>query len=135
MLFVVVTILGVLLGWLGLQLKWIHDRNEALRWIADFHARATAAQNGTSIPPTKGEWFSPAGAKAAWNLRIFGETGVERLDVYQDWVTPDARYSLDELKALFPEAEVQSVTSRHETSATKEWLVREEAVGGSSVEE
>lgn len=113
-LFVVMTILGVLLGWLGVQLKWIHDRREALRWIVDYRARAVAAESRNLVPPRKGEIVSPPDKKAPWSLRILGEGGVERLEVYQDWLNEDARYSLDELSSLFPEAKVESRTNRHE---------------------
>lgn len=30
-LFLVVTIVGTLVGWFGMQLKWVHDRREALQ--------------------------------------------------------------------------------------------------------
>lgn len=120
------TILGVLLGWLGVQLKWIHDRHEALRWIADYRARQLGAESGSMLPPLRGEYFANAG-KAPWNLRIFGERGVERLEVAQDWVNPDARYSVNELRSLFPESEVKAVASRPWRAAGRERMIVEEA--------
>ena len=117
-LFVVVTILSLALGWLGVQLKWIHDRHEALRWIADFRERALAAESGRVVPPMKGEWVSNAGVKAPWSLEILGETGVERLEVYQDWLNSDSQYSLDELRSLFPEAEVRAAATRPEQTGS-----------------
>jgi hypothetical protein len=128
-LFVMVTILGVVLGWLGVQLKWMHDRSEALRWIADFRARQLAAESGSVLPPMKGEWVSHASVKAPWSLEILGETGVERLEVYQGWLNSDSRYSLNELRSLFPEAEVKASAARRDqtsSNASKEWFVPKE---------
>jgi hypothetical protein len=119
-LFVVMTILGVLLGWLGVQLKWIHDRHEALRWIADYRARQLAAESGSMLPLVRGEYVSNSGSKAPWSLRIFGEKGVERFEVEQDWVNPDTGYSVSELRSLFPKSEVKAVASRPWRAAGKE---------------
>ncbi len=107
-LLVIVTISCVFLGWLGVQLRWIHERHEALRWVMPLHARQLAAQSGTSPPLRKGFYVSHAGVQAPWNLRIFGESGVERLEVDPEWLNMDAPYSLDELRSLFPEAEISS---------------------------
>jgi hypothetical protein len=105
-LFVVVTVLGASLGWLVVQLKWIQDRHEALRWIVPGYERSRAAESGSQLPPMKGFAVSLTGSKVPWSLKIFGELGVERIEVDQEWLKPDARHSLDELKLLFPEAAV-----------------------------
>ncbi len=53
-LFVGVTFLGAFLGWLGVQFKWSHDRDEALRWVHDIRARQIAAENGSPVPAVRG---------------------------------------------------------------------------------
>jgi hypothetical protein len=113
-LFVVVTMLGVLLGWLGVQLKWIQERRAALQWIVDYRARQMAAETGNIVAPERGVIVSNARTKAPWSLRMLGEGGVERLDVYQNWLKPDSPYSINELRSLFPEAEVKAVADRGE---------------------
>jgi hypothetical protein len=123
-LLVLVTILGSFLGWFGVQLRWIHDRREALRWIIDIRARQLARDSGSLVPPEKGVYVSHAGITAPWSLGILGESGVERLEVYQDWLNPDARYSLNELRVLFPEAEVIATTQRRREPRRGEWLIR-----------
>jgi len=125
-LFVVVTFLGAFLGWLGVQLKWSNDRDEALRWIRDFRARQIAAEKGSPLP-ARGYYVSHVGIKAPRSLRIFGASGVERLEVYQDCLSLEGRYSLADLRRLFPEAEVTAVTRPPprptQQGAGKEWLI------------
>ena len=104
-MFVVVTVLGAFLGWLGVQLKWIHNRREALVWIVPLRARQIAAETMGILPPHKGSYIT-ADAKAPWSLRLFGERGVERLELDRSFLTPDTGYSLEAFSQLFPEAEV-----------------------------
>ena len=106
-MFVLVAVLGSLLGWLGVQLKWIHDRDEALSWMFPFRARQIAAETTGVLPPLKGSIINHAGSKAPWSLRLFGEPGVGRLEVDRRFLTPNAPYSLEKLRRLFPEAEVR----------------------------
>ena len=129
MLLVMVTTVGVLLGWLGVQLKWIHDRHKALEWLLPYHARQLAAERGALPPPLKGEYVSHPTTKAPWSLRIFGEKGIERLEVYEDLANPDGPHSVNELSSLFPEAEVEAVASRGLTvRKDSEWIVEQDAV-------
>ena len=128
-LFVAVTILGLFLGWVGVQLKWMRDRRQALEWMFPCHARQLAAESGSLLPPLKGEYISHPDTKAPWSLRIFGESGVERIKVYENWLNPDARYSVNDLRLLFPEAEVKAVANRKLTvPKDSEWIVEEDAV-------
>jgi hypothetical protein len=112
--------LGVFLGWLGGQLKWIHDRREAQRWIIDVRARQLARERGSSLPPEKGRYVSHDGINAPKSLQIFGQAGVGRVEVYQEWLNSDAFYSLEELRRLFPEADVKAVPSPPPTSRQAE---------------
>ena len=124
-----VTVLGVFLGWLGVQLKWMRDRREALEWMLPYHARQLAAESGSLLPPMKGEYASHLDTRAPWSLRTFGERGVVRIEVYEKWLTPDARYSINDLRLLFPEAEVKAVANRKLTvPKDSEWIVEEDAV-------
>jgi len=78
--FVLVTIFGV---WLGVQVKWIRDRHDALKeveWVAD--------DADSPAPP------------APSSLWIFGEQGVERITV------PDSE--VDRFRVLFPEAQIDT---------------------------
>lgn len=79
-LFVLVTIIGTVLGWLAIQLQWIRDRREAQRWLIDTHARQLARDSGGKMPPLKGDYVSRA-EKAPWMLRMLWEGGVERIEV------------------------------------------------------
>ena len=80
-LFLVVTVLGALLGWIGVQLKWLHNWREALRWVVDPHARQQAMKIRGVVPPRNGHYISNTAAKAPWPLELLGELGVERLEV------------------------------------------------------
>lgn len=108
-LLVVVTLVGVLLGWIGMQLRWIHDRREALQWILPLHQRQIAAEVGNQLPPRKGVTVSNAESTAPWSLRLFGEWGVERIEIDPKFLHEGDGYSLDELRMLFPEADVVAV--------------------------
>jgi hypothetical protein len=125
-LFVAVTLCGASLGWLGAQFHWIHDRDAALRWVHDLRGRQIAAENGSPVPPVKGE-VDHDGARAPWTLRFLGTTGVARMEVYRNYLSPSSRYSLAELRRLFPEAEVNAVAPRATPRATgKERLIFKE---------
>src|ERR1051325_9978311 len=82
--FVLVTLAGVLC-WLGIQVKWIRDRHEAVRerlgWVTGGPAPAT--------------------------LRILGETGALRIRVMNG-----SPAEIERMRVLFPEAE--SVEFLHE---------------------
>lgn len=122
-LFVLVTIVGSILGWIGEQVKRIRDRREALQWIVDYYARSLARDRGSLMPPQKGDYISHAGIKAPWSLDILGEASVERLVVYEDWLNADAPYIFDELKSLFPEANVTVIRPRSVQPSQRERLL------------
>ena len=91
-MFVVVTVLGL---WVFPQLKWIMDRHSAIGWAA------TQAEYWHDLPVSQKTFF---GTPAPWQIRMFGETGVERISVV---VEPDAAVAKQiELQRLFPEADV-----------------------------
>jgi len=85
-LFVVVTVFGVSLGWLGVQVKWIRDR----------HDRMNRARWAFSVPSHH---------DAPWSIRILGEKGVSAI-VKHDGHSSESRRRYHELHQLFPEAEL-----------------------------
>lgn len=105
-LLVAIALLCVALGSVGTQLNWIHRRREALRWIHPLRARQLAAQRGQQLPPVKGMYVSRRQVPAPWNLAMFGETGVERIELGRQWVDAGGGYTVVDLQALFPEADV-----------------------------
>jgi len=89
--FALVTLLCVLLGWVCVQLKWIHDRHEAI-----------GLYGGSGHL-----WPSPT--KAPWSIRLFGETPNDRLGPI-DYDTPIAEQ--ERLHRLFPEGVIDLFTDR-----------------------
>src|SRR5689334_19564886 len=57
-LFVLVTLLSIFLGFVGVQIKWIHDRHTAEAWVRRHHALGAS---------------SVVTAPAPWSIRVFGE--------------------------------------------------------------
>ena len=82
--FVLVTLLGV---WLGVQVKWIRDRREALQWV---HRSVIFPDLHTPAP---------------WSIRLV-ERGVPLITVDPD-IAQDAE-KVRKLKELFPEAIVNT---------------------------
>lgn len=80
-LLVVVTLLAILLGWVGYSLNWIRERHRFL----DF-----------GFP---GQWSTSPGAKPPLLLRPFGERGVVHVIAVE-------RDTFKAAKGLFPEAKV-----------------------------
>jgi hypothetical protein len=111
-MFVVVTVFGVALGWIGMQFKWKHERERALHWLLPIRERQIAHLSGRTIPQANGLALSNAGVPVSWRLKVLGVRGVERIEVFEDSVGTRGGYSLDELRILFPEARVVSVDAR-----------------------
>ena len=98
-------LLGVGLGWLGSQLRWIQKRNEARRWIYPLQERQMAVSTGAPVPPKKGIYVQRSVSAAPWSLAVLGEVGVERIELNARGQSND-KYSTDRLQSLFPEAEI-----------------------------
>jgi len=91
-LFLLVTLLGIFLGWLGAQAKWIRDRHEAFT-----HHFPNQISSWTSDNPDP---------QAPWRIGVLGEPGVSLL-----WLDPSLEPSERErLQELFPEALVEVKT-------------------------
>jgi hypothetical protein len=109
-LFLLVTIVCV---WLGLQVQWLRDRGDALRWIEG---------NGGNVVKEDApfRWALPDGAalegagltiidhaKAPWSIRLMGAETIYWIDVPRtdDNELVDAK--IRELRNLFPEADIR----------------------------
>jgi len=85
-LFVLVTLMAALLAWIGVQLKWINDRHEAL---------------SKYIPKYDPSAFHVA---APWSIRVFGESGILPLSIT---VRTDSELEqVWQLRRLFPESKI-----------------------------
>ena len=85
--FVVLTLVGVLLGWVNVQRKWMSDREEALE-VAD--------------PNYWTPVFNIKPAPAPWQLRLFGARGVNGILIIDEQPLLKAK-----LQELFPEAKIE----------------------------
>lgn len=101
--FVILTILGLMLGWIIAQFKWIHDRNQARVWIGQ-HGELISEEEADG--PHSGPVLYPFHAHAPWGTRIFEEEGVSYIHVVTELSKKQA-YSGPMLKSLFPEALVE----------------------------
>jgi len=95
-MFVLVTILGVFFGWLGVQVKWIHERRAARIWIAEHQ------------PPPQTSYKMFSRKLLPWVLRLFGEQPVLSISVA---VAPGEKDEAERLQKLFPEADIDIAIS------------------------
>jgi len=84
--FVLVTVVGVSLGWFCVQMNWIQDRHSALKAAIDYRY---------SVDPT---------ANLPFGLRLLHEPSVAVISIV---TTPDEYQSrISQLQRLFPEADM-----------------------------
>jgi len=94
--FVLVTLLCVFLGWLGMQVKWIQDRNHFL--IEELNGDE---RGGRTVVSDIGRKKSP------WQLRIIECFTGDDFAVYEIMChSDDPPELIRRAKALFPEAQV-----------------------------
>jgi len=91
--FVVLTIFGV---WLGVQVKWVRDRKEAIKWLT------------ADVDPQRAiilDFFhdDDEGSRAPFPLNLFGETGVDDISL----TSPESKQRVHELRRLFPETNIE----------------------------
>ena len=94
--FVLITLLGVTLGWLGVQVQWIHNRREAFKWTPD-------APEG--MPYLVGE----DGHSAPLSIGLLGAPGFFVVFVVvadEEHPTEQDRAAMRNAELLFPEADV-----------------------------
>ena len=92
-------VLSIPLGWLAVQLKWIHDRHEALKWYE---------QNGCGPRPFPAGWF---GWAAPWSIRILGERGYGSFIIECDEASAtdeERERVIGKVRLLFPEAAIRN---------------------------
>lgn len=91
-MFVLMALVGAALGWVGVQLKWIRDRNEARAWM-DAHDVGGLDLYG---------WPR----EAPWSIQIFGEHGTAYFYFYTEPTRRDQLTESDRrrLLRLFPES-------------------------------
>jgi hypothetical protein len=106
--FAFATVFMVVSSWFAVQIKWVRDRHNALHWI----------ESTQDDPPFYGGTVGgieppfPDDDRTPWTLRLLGEKGVGMVLVDDHWLGPSAPYSLDELRRLFPEAEVIAISAK-----------------------
>jgi hypothetical protein len=89
-LFVLMTVFCV---WLGVQVKWVRDRHEAINWVLlPGYSKEHSFWQGIVAKPKR----------APFPLWIVGEPGFEEISVSVS--RPDRIYSEEQLQSLFPEA-------------------------------
>ena len=101
-LFVLVTVLGVCLGWLGVQLKWIRDRHEALK---ESYVQSVPGHSRSRPAP--------------WSIRVLGEQNIYMIMVK---IPKHSEHQVDagkRLKQLFPET---LILIRNWQSPSKPWI-------------
>jgi len=103
-LFVLVTVLGSSLGWLGMQLRWIRERHDGSRWSTRNIARPVLLLQDADAP---------------WSLRLFGESGFKAAYVIvQDERNPtsDDERLRRQVESVCPEAKVGYMSSKFRES-------------------
>jgi len=122
--FVLATVLGVALGWLGVQVKWIRDRHEAIKWIHEHSDEASYIKWGwideahNTLTTVGGIGMNPNEGPAAglpttppWAVRVFGsaadQAGVTEIYLWTDRLS-SSQEKRAELQKLFPEAYVSA---------------------------
>ena len=93
--FLLVAIVAAFAGWVHRQRNWLQQRQEAMGWIssvADVHVPAVECGFKDNTP---------------WNLRLFGHCGLIGISLRRE-LLPSDPYTRDELRSLFPEAEIKS---------------------------
>jgi len=98
-LFLVLALVAAPLAWVGLQLKWIHDRSAIIDTFLDRY-------EFTSFDPHERDTVA-----APWSVRLFGETGAQRITLGHaedgergEEVDPEL---VREFKRLYPESEIE----------------------------
>jgi hypothetical protein len=100
-LFVLVTVFGI---WLGVQVKWIRDRHEALNWLRESELT-----------------YDYGSAPAPWSIRVLGESGIQMigsrpttyLGYKEEELPPSPLPKLREIQPLFPEAYFPDLPAPH----------------------
>jgi len=108
--FVVVTLCGLALGWLGVQIKWLRDRRSAIEWVCKqdaFNIVRDHASHGSGWAITDMYDDDEVRAvEAPRSLRLFGETAVALIYVRVQDTQQRAAEHRQHLGRIFPEATI-----------------------------
>lgn len=114
--------------WLGYQMRWVHQRRDALAWIEshqpdDIHRFNEPYFGGGRL--IKPSWIRFEPAQAPWILRLLGEPRVWSFIVLdRTKIAEPEEETLDRLQRFFPEAEgvcfVSAPTRRPEPTPSSE---------------
>ena len=95
-LFVLLTVFGIVLAWVGVQVKWIRDRREFL---------ATYLDEGVLRSRSRLEDPASYPTAAPWSIRVLGETGTAAIFLPRNIDTQER----ERIQRLFPEAKLYVV--------------------------
>jgi len=101
-LFVLVTLMAVLLAWIGVQLKWIHDRHE----LSPHYNRTTVVYKAYHHYDETHPYKTAPYKTAPWSLRVFGEKGVDEIEIDRDQSGSAQESERQRLGSLFPESDL-----------------------------
>jgi hypothetical protein len=103
-LFLVITLFGI---WLGIQVNWLRQRQEARRWIEQHESPGQwSTKNPTDVTMIEldGTTHPMKAAEAPWSLRLLGESRLAFIRLDKSKLTEADIPRLNALHALFPEA-------------------------------
>jgi hypothetical protein len=106
-LFVVVTVFGIVIGWLAWNVRIVRSRQLTRTWVI----RQGGAVHFNGLMPFH-SWNPPAPTRArnadldpSWVRRLLGDERVELLECPRNFSTSE----LDQVAVVFPEAEIQQL--------------------------
>jgi hypothetical protein len=103
-LFAVVTLLGI---WLGFQVNWLRQRQEARRWIEQHEIPGGWSHTSPSdvvVTERDGTTHPGKATDVPWSLRLLGETRLAYIHLNKSKLSEADIPRIDSLEALFPEA-------------------------------
>jgi len=99
-LFAAITLLAI---WLGLQVNWLRQRQEARRWIEQHESSDWSRADPVNVV-VSGTRNRDGRPTAPWSLRLMGETRLVYVILDKSKLTEADIPRLDSLQATFPEA-------------------------------
>jgi hypothetical protein len=104
-MFVFITLLGIWLGW---QVNWLRQRQDARKWIEQHEVSGGWSRMNPSemiYEELDGSKHFGKAVDAPWSLRVFGESRLAYIRLDKSKLSEDDIARIDSLMALFPEAE------------------------------
>jgi len=103
-MFVAMTLFGI---WLGVQVNWLRQRNEARRWIQQHGSPGQWSGKNpvdVTLEELDGTQHPMAAVEAPWSLRLLGESRLAFIRLDKSKLCEADIPRLNSLHALFPEA-------------------------------